>query len=121
MPEREYPWGDASPDCQHANYAECVLGSAPVGSYPLGQSPYGLDDVSGNAVEWCNDRYEYDYYSVAPATDPRGPALSSTNKRILRGGSWDVPFGHLASCSVRLHDRPSSTTQTVGFRVVRTP
>lgn len=121
IPEREYPWGDLSADCQHANYSECVFGSAPVGSYPLGRSPYGIDDMSGNAAEWCNDWYEYDYYSTAPPIDPRGPASSSTLERIQRGGSWDSPFGSLASCTVRLHERSGSTNQTIGFRAVRRP
>jgi formylglycine-generating enzyme required for sulfatase activity len=119
LPEREYPWGDGYPDCEHANYAECVLGAAPVGSYPLGRSPYGLDDLAGNGLEWCNDWYEYEYYSSAPATDPHGPASSSTFERIQRGGSWDHPFGHLVACAVRQHANPGDLTVFSGFRAAR--
>ncbi len=47
-----YPWGEGL-DCAKANYQKsCVGGTAPVGSYEQGKSPYGAYDMAGNALEW---------------------------------------------------------------------
>jgi formylglycine-generating enzyme required for sulfatase activity len=58
--------------------------TAPVGSFP--PTGYGLYDMTGNVDEWCWDRYQWDYYAVSPAIDPRGPDTGST--RVHRGGTW---------------------------------
>jgi len=55
-----------------------------VGRYPA--NAFGLFDVHGNAWEWCNDWYDFAYYSQSPRRDPRGPADGSG--RVLRGGAW---------------------------------
>ncbi len=59
--DREYPHGDLlSPD--DANYDETygkqavTLGLDEVGSHPESRSPYGLDDMTGNAFEWVDSQ-----------------------------------------------------------------
>jgi uncharacterized protein (TIGR02996 family) len=53
----------------------------PVGSFL--PNAFGLYDVHGQVLEWCNDWYgEYD----AEATDPTGPPTGS--QRVYRGGSF---------------------------------
>ena len=60
---RIYPWGDAWPTVKNglANVPlyldENNLGRDlfPVGTFPHGQSPYGLMDMAGNAWEWMEN------------------------------------------------------------------
>ncbi len=54
-----YPWGNDAPTCDRANaqMPGCEGGgdTKPVGSYPLGASPYGFLDMAGNVKEWTLD------------------------------------------------------------------
>lgn len=45
----------------------------------------GIYDMSGNVREWCNDRYNRNYYAKGEQTDPQGP--ESGAGRVFRGGS----------------------------------
>ncbi len=93
---RTYPWWSdwmgPPPDCTLANFYNsstdqyCVGDTSPVGSYPLGASPYGVLDMAGNVYEWVNDWWQSDYYNVSPYSNPPGPA--SGTQKVTRGGSW---------------------------------
>ena len=89
---RAFPWGDAQPDCSLVNsYNDasgqyCTGDTTQVGSYPLGASPYGVLDMAGNVLEWVNDRWQADYYSVSPYDNPTGPTNGSSV--VFRGGGW---------------------------------
>jgi formylglycine-generating enzyme required for sulfatase activity len=89
--------------------------TALVGSYPVGASPYGALDLTGNVWEWVADWYDADYYADSPASNPGGP--SSGDLRGLRGGSWGNVW-----TSVRVPNRyftnPANTSYYVGFRCV---
>ena len=82
-----FPWGTNEIDCDHANYYEgCSGHTDPVGSRPLGVSPFGVHDLSGNAKEWCLDWYDSEYYAFSPVQDPEGPCSGGFHS--MRGGSW---------------------------------
>ncbi len=74
---RLYPWGDAEPDGARANFGRPERrGLDPVGSHPLGASPYGCLDMAGNA---------YDRVTIAGSgRDGKRSELPV----MLKGGSW---------------------------------
>jgi formylglycine-generating enzyme required for sulfatase activity len=90
--------------------------TAPVGTYPAGASPFGLQDVAGNVWEWVGDWYAP--YEESPAPDPTGPEKpGSLPRRVIRGGSWGegVPSWVRAAYR-RAWIGGSGYTSGVGFR-----
>jgi eukaryotic-like serine/threonine-protein kinase len=128
---RTFPWG-SNFDGTLLNSADVNLGagrgnssfddgfqlSAPVGSYPLGASPYGALDMVGNVWEWVKDWVDEAYYQGSPTANPGGPA--SGVYRVVRGGSWHDPEdGNRAA--YRGWASPGDTDITLGFRCGLTP
>ena len=113
-----YPWGrEWPPPASAGNYADITAKArfadlailenyrdgfsttAPVGSFSPNE--YGLLDLSGNVLEWCQDPY-------APGD----------SRRVLRGASWrGNDSTHLLS-SFRYLNAPSSRLYDIGFRCV---
>ncbi|MCY3020241.1 MAG: SUMF1/EgtB/PvdO family nonheme iron enzyme [Planctomycetota bacterium] len=101
-----FPWGDQW-DGTRANHGDRSLRNAgfrqwpctqeddgfaytaPVGTYSGGASWCGAFDMVGNVWEWVRDYYSADYYAVAPAADPQGPADGGAY--VLRGAGWNNP------------------------------
>ena len=136
LEDNRYPWGDKEPDGSQCNYADknadqtlremdktCTWADmsvddgyarcAPVGIYP--PNGYGLYDMAGNVSEWCQDVYNQNYYSVSPAKNPSGP--SRGEKRVLRGGSWDI-FPPTLRLAARSSFNPDNRAYDHGFRCV---
>jgi len=119
---RIYPWGNAAPSCNLANFAPYVSSNActgdtqVVGSHPLGGSPYGALDMAGNVWEWVADWYGATYYGQSPTSNPKGP--DSGTKRVLRGGSWGNDESGIHSAFRNLND-PVSSNVSLGFRCSR--
>jgi formylglycine-generating enzyme required for sulfatase activity len=109
---RLFPWGNDS----DANGRTNFLSSSPmeVGSFPLGRSPFGADDMSGNVLEWVNDNFGALYYETSPYENPQGP--SSSSRKVIRGGA----FNHSEIAGLRTVARASlnlsDTKISVGFR-----
>lgn len=98
---------------EHKNRKDGYQYSAPVGS--LKPNQLNLYDMSGNVIEWCNDRY-----GPKPSgsqINPQGP--ESGWYRVQRGGSWYcVPL----YCRVNKNtgNLPSNRGSLYGFRIART-
>jgi formylglycine-generating enzyme required for sulfatase activity len=111
---RLFPWGNEPPNARKCNFEDHVGAMTEIGSYPEGASPYGCLDMAGTVWEWCEDWYGP--YDKAVQRNPSGP--DSGERRVLRGGSWDI--GALACrCACRGSDHPLSRTDDIGFRVAR--
>jgi eukaryotic-like serine/threonine-protein kinase len=120
---RLYPWGDAMPDCARANYwgqsGGCVGDTSMVGSYPLGASPYGLLDMTGNVWEWVMDWYNEYYYGIQSNwINPLGPG--SGHYHVLRGGSW-FNFQRAVRSAFRNGATVDLRDYYIGFRCSRSP
>ncbi len=110
---REYPWGDAPPSPDHANYQESAIEETTrVGLHSSGATPEGVYDLAGNVRQWCLDWYEP--YSDASQEDPTGP--EEGQERALRGGAYVDAPGTLRG-SYRFNVDPEGRFGFVGFRV----
>jgi formylglycine-generating enzyme required for sulfatase activity len=123
---RKYPWGNYAGRGDLANFADKntvfawsdheiddgFAESSPAGAFPLGASPFGIEDMSGNVWEWCLDYFEP--YRGAPRVNPRGP--TSGAKRVYRGGSWKSRFNSLRT-TARGSNVPSFSCNDLGFRI----
>jgi formylglycine-generating enzyme required for sulfatase activity len=124
---RKYPWGNERANCTRAVMSE-GLGSAgcgadrvmPVGSKPLGASPYGVLDMAGNAAEWVEDDWHLSYSDAGRPDDgsawldaPRSPYRST------RGGSFGSDLAGVRTSS-RQQMSWGSLWRGLGLRCCRT-
>lgn len=112
-----YSFGDE--DRQLADHA-WFFDNADGTTHPVGRkkpNPWGLFDIYGNVWEWCSDwRGPYD---AAAKSDPKGPASSELNQRVLRGGCWETqPAKTPFHSAARLGMFPGKATHGIGLRVV---
>gem|GEM_PF-3831576 len=82
-----------------------MMGPSAVNTYPSGNSPLGLVDMSGNVLQWTSS--------------------SSGGNGILKGGSWRLDANSLLIMSNKLAASPDTTAMGVedesggfGFRCV---
>jgi formylglycine-generating enzyme required for sulfatase activity len=98
-------------DCPKGEFREKTT---PVGNFECNK--YGLYDMHGNVLEFCQDWY--DNYTTSPVTDPTGPENGAT--RVLRGGSWISHAGYCRS-AYRFRFWPGFRHRNTGFRLVFSP
>ena len=125
---KKYPWGDAEPTPDRANYRKNVNDTTPIGTYTA--NGYGLYNMAGNVAEWCLDAYDEGFYFASH--NSRNPVAISGGKpltwllenfkhiqgwRVVRGGSW-----HGSDLYLRVAERapeyPTAVADFIGFRCV---
>ncbi len=90
---------------------------APVGSFPSGRTPDGIDDLGGNVAEWVSDLYE-PHFDMTAVVDPTGPASSRSPWRVIRGGSY-LHASPWLRATARLMAPPDERSSWIGFRCAR--
>jgi len=125
-----YPWGKIASG-EQANY-EGTAGrdrwayTSPVGNFP--ENGFKLHDMHGNVWEWVEDCFYNSYYNSAnipvlgrPEDGGAATGCSSTQDRVLRGGSW---FNNPQYLRSSYRDNGGVTRNGAsnyrGFRVART-
>jgi len=113
-----YPWGNEW-DARKLNEgsSDNDAGVAPVGSYPQGQSYYGVYDLAGNVAEWVADWYE-----MYPGNTYKS-SFSDKSHKVVRGGGWGG-IGHyvipiLFRASHRDYEKPDRIFNDIGFRCAK--
>ena len=81
------------------------------GSYAA--NPLGLQDMTGNVAEWCEDYLGL--YTPSRQVGPRGP--STGFQRVIRGGSYKDRPDEMRNSS-RGHMKAYEKSPTVGLRLV---
>lgn len=116
---RTWPWGEGLTG-RPANFAGEADGfevSAPVGSFPLDQSVFGVYDGAGNVMEWTDNWYIEDLYLQENTVSQEGGRPPSTYK-AMRGSGYTS-----RGVDLRITNRsfmvPDFRDETIGFRCAR--
>jgi formylglycine-generating enzyme required for sulfatase activity len=119
---RRFPWGDEfSP--LNANTPQYWLtkhaagDTMPVGSFPGGRTPEGVEDLAGNVYEWVAD-----WYQPYPGNQSPNVHYGAKNK-VLRGGSWYDCLSYGCGLSSPAYNRsrfaPEIKNKGFGFRCAK--
>ena len=122
-----YPWGDDF-DKDRLNYDGSQINRpSAVGCFAKGVSPYQIEEMSGNVLEWTRSswskdwssfeldyKYPYKYYDGRESLDVKRAA------RVVRGGCWDYSA---RDCRVayRFRCAPGDRDGCIGFRLCLSP
>lgn len=81
---------------------------------PVGQKKanlWGIYDMHGNVNEWCLDGF------IDHLPGGESPLVTSGIKCVVRGGGFAQPAPY-SSCSCRIYRDRSTSTNSIGFRIV---
>ena len=115
----DYSSGPSEADLDRVGWYSANSGNK---THPVGQkapNKFGLYDMHGNVLEWCQDHV--DYYRAGAAVDPQCLATfdgRGFGGRALRGGVWWMPSKECRSASRHLDHLDSKGHSGSGLRVV---
>jgi formylglycine-generating enzyme required for sulfatase activity len=104
--KRLYAWGDQPPQGR-ACWSK-KDGTCPVGSFASGNTPDGLENMTGNVREWTSS--DYCFYDKPGCT---------IDLKVTRGGTWLDSDARVFRNTVRQQFAPATRSEVVGFRCAR--
>ncbi|OHE80368.1 MAG: hypothetical protein A2107_08005 [Verrucomicrobia bacterium GWF2_62_7] len=128
-----YPWGENRldvarfgnigdqsikrkfPDAVTLDFNDGHAVTAPVATYEPNR--WGLYDMIGNILEWCQDCYDENYYQVSPSQNPTGPSRGAA--RMTRGAAWNSTTNVIRP-SYRQAATPDFNGDHLGLRLAMT-
>jgi formylglycine-generating enzyme required for sulfatase activity len=94
-------------------------------AHPVGEklpNPFGLYDMHGNVLEWCQDVFAAEFYSTPESMgrNPvnRGNVNEPSEPRVLRGGSYEGIADYMRSAD-RYFEKPELRWRGFGLRPIR--
>jgi sulfatase modifying factor 1 len=124
---RQFPWGKLY-NSRFANHGAFAIDDtddtdgfselAPVGSFPPGRTPDGIDDMGGNVEEWVLDAIDDllgAHYAAATEVNPKGAPGGAL--RVIRGGGFESGAAWLRGAT-RTFRMASTRSPHLGFRCV---
>ena len=101
-----YPYGTV-------DKGKCVGHTTCKGSYK--PNAWNIFDMHGNVAEWCEDRYDADFYSKKEArTDP---CCTKGSGCVNRGGGW-LNYAWCCRSASRFTNEAGESNNNLGFRLV---
>lgn len=96
---RRFPWGNFWNPSVLNSHDDGPFDTTPVGSFPMGASPFGLMDAAGQVFEWTD-------------------TAAGPGRKLVKGGSWDDKGCGVCRPAAR-HGRPEGLKHIlIGFRLV---
>jgi formylglycine-generating enzyme required for sulfatase activity len=122
----KYPWGNSTADyntkCNFSVTTDGYVATAPVGSFPAGNSALGLQDMAGNVWEWTSSPACFN--ETGDCTNcPAGGCASACDvcgspDRVFKGGGFTHALAYTRS-AFRSYNDPSYSTDILGFRCAK--
>lgn len=108
-----FPWGNAWDPSKANVKATGLRGTVVVGSFGAGASPYGIEDMAGNAWEWT-----VNWYQPYPGNTV-GDAYYGEICRVIRGGAWFDNEPQSTTFNRNCAEPNKTASDELGFRCVR--
>jgi gamma-glutamyl hercynylcysteine S-oxide synthase len=86
--ERPFPWGEEAPDFTRANFDLYRHDPVPVGSFPGGESFWGVADLLGNGWEWTSTPFSgFPGFRASPLYPAYSADFFDGKHFVMKGGS----------------------------------
>jgi formylglycine-generating enzyme required for sulfatase activity len=86
--ERPFPWGEESPDFSRANFDMFRRDPVPVGTFPAGESFWGIADLLGNGWEWTSTPFSgFPGFRASPLYPGYSADFFDGAHYVMKGGS----------------------------------